>query len=92
MSNRIANTRNLADDEGEVYVSLDRRSVILDLPEEACVASLLLTRGLAMDGAAAPRFAAAPPRIERRGDRAFQPAAPSFWLRLRRRVTTRAAG
>ena len=54
MGNQIANTRHLVDDEGEVYVAIDRRSVILDLPDDVCVASLLRARGRAVDGADAP--------------------------------------
>jgi hypothetical protein len=82
MGNTTANSGNLRDDEGEIYVAIDHRSVILDLPEEDCVSSLLLARGHTRIPTAAPaRRTPAPPPLE--------PA--SFWHRLRLRARKPAA-
>jgi hypothetical protein len=91
MGNSTPNTRNPGEDEGEVHVAIDPRGVILDLPEEACVASLLRTRGLPGDrtrGLPGDLVAARPPAHTR----APRPRlAPSFWHRLRFGATKPAA-
>ena len=76
MGNSTPNTRNSGEDEGEIHVAIDPRGVILDLPEEACVASLLRARGLPGD-----LVAARPPLARARAPRPR--LAPSFWHRLR---------
>lgn len=45
MGNTTTKIGNAWDDDGETYVMVDRRGVILDLPEAPGVAELLRTRG-----------------------------------------------
>ena len=84
MGNSTPNTWNPGEDEGEIHVAIDPRGVILDLPEEACVASLLRTRGLPGD-----LVATRPPLAHTRAPRPR--LAPSFWHRLRFGATKAAA-